>query len=216
MHKVPGQKHCRVEPYKELRFDLKIIESWIEPGSRVLGLGCGDGELLYSLKQNKKVAETGIEINESKIVQCLEKGLNVIHGDIEKEVYGYPDACFDYVILSQTIQQAYEPISLLKEVLRIGKAAVVSFPNFSFWKVRLQFLLHGSAPMTEQLPYTWYETPNIRVLSIRDFKDLAGKTGYKIVKETAIRTLHVDSYGKPVRFFPNARATYGIFLVKPA
>lgn len=197
-----------------LRYDFQIIESWIKPGSKVLGLGCGDGSLLYSLKKKKQISETGIEIRESNVAGCIEKGLTVIQGDINTEVHDYPDAFFDTVVLSQTLQETYEPVKLLKEILRIGKTAVVSFPNFSHWKTRVQFLFRGAAPVTEQLPYTWYDTPNIRVLSINDFKSLSQKAGFRIVREVAIKSNGNGSHGKTVRFLPNVRATYGIFLIK--
>lgn len=196
------------------RHDFRIIESWIRPGTRVLGLGCGDGELLYSLKKNRQIVETGIDIDAATVAGCIEKGLSVIQGDINTELFDYPDAFFDTVILSQTIQQIYEPVKLLREIMRIGKTAIVSFPNFSYWKVRLQFLFKGAAPMTKQLPYTWYDTPNIRVLSINDFRSLARKAGFKIIKEAAMHNPRGKSRGGPIRFLPNARATYGIYLIE--
>ena len=119
-----------------IRYDLQIIASWIEPGSRVLGLGCGDGELLHYLKTRKQSDCTGIEIDEAKVVKCIERGLNVLQGDINTEVLDYPDNRFDYVIMSQTLQQIYEPANLIRSILRIGKRAIVSFPNLSHWKIR--------------------------------------------------------------------------------
>lgn len=199
-----------------IRYDLQIIASWVPEGAKVLGLGCGEGDLLHWLKRNKQVTETGIDIAESKVRACIEKGLSVIQGDINTEIGDYPDASFDVVVLSQTIQQTYNPVALLKEIMRIGKTAVVSFPNFSHWKVRKQFLLSGHAPMTEVLPYTWYDTPNIRVLSIQDFKQLAHEAGFKIINEMAIKTCSADRYGKTITFLPNLRATYGLFLIKKA
>lgn len=201
------------EKNDSMRYDFKIIESWIKPGSKVLGLGCGEGELLFSLKKNKKVVETGIEILESKVAKCIEKGLSVIQGDINSEIYDYPDAFFDCVILSQTIQQTYEPVKLLREIMRIGKTAVITFPNFCHWHVRMQFLLSGHAPVTEQFPYAWYDTPNIRVLSVKDFRKLSKDAGFKIIRELAVKTCSGDRYGKAISFLPNLRATYGIFLI---
>lgn len=196
-----------------MRYDLQIIESWIEPGARVLGLGCGEGDLLYSLKHNKNISETGVEISESKVATCIENGLSVIQGDINEEVKDYPDGCFDYVVLSQTMQQVYEPLELINSILRVGKKAVVSFPNFSHWNIRMQFLFSGHVPVTEQLPYSWYDTPNIRVLSIRDFKKFSRDAGFRIFKKAAINTHTQDRYGKTIRFLPNLRATYGLFLI---
>lgn len=196
-----------------MRYDLQIIESWIEPGTKVLGLGCGEGDLLHSLKKNRNVSETGIEIVESKVATCIEKGLSVIQGDINEEVEDYPDGFFDYVVLSQTMQQVYEPLELINAILRVGKKAVVSFPNFSHWKVRMQLMFSGYVPVTEQLPYSWYDTPNIRVLSIKDFMKFSRDAGFKIIKGVAINTHTQDRYGKIVKLFPNLRATYGLFLI---
>jgi len=196
-----------------IRFDLQIIASWIEPGSKVLDLGCGGGDLLYFLKTHKQVECTGIERAEAKVAQCIEKGLSVLQGDINEEVLDYPDHTFDYVIVSQTLQQVYEPDKLIQSLLRIGKRGIVSFPNFSHWGIRLQLLRTGYAPITRQLPYEWYDTPNIRVITIKDFRKFSRDVGFKILKEVAINTNSHDRHGNIVTFLPNLRATYGIFLI---
>lgn len=196
-----------------MRFDLRIIASWIKPGARVLGLGCGDGELLYYLKRNKQVRETGIEIVESRVARCIEKGLSVLQGDINAEVMDYPDDAFDYVILSQTMQQVYEPSGLIRSMLRIGRRAIVSFPNFCHWKIRMQMMATGHVPITKELPYEWFNTPNIRVLSLEDFKKYSVRIGFRIFKEAAISPGSIHTGGKIVRFMPNLFATYGIFLI---
>jgi methionine biosynthesis protein MetW len=196
-----------------IRFDLKIIASWIEPGSKVLDLGCGEGDLLYFLKKHKQVEGAGIERAEAKMAQCIEKGLSVLQGDINQEILDYPDNTFDYVIVSQTLQQVYEPDRLIQSLLRIGKKGIVSFPNFSHWRVRLQLLGSGYAPITRQLPYEWYDTPNIRVITIKDFRKFSKELGLKILKEVAINTNSYDRHGNIVKFLPNLRATYGIFLI---
>jgi len=196
-----------------LRFDLQIIASWIEPGSRVLDLGCGEGDLLYFLKEQKNVNGTGIERVESKVLQCVEKGLSVLMGDINEEILDYPDNCFDYVILSQTLQQVYEPDRLIKGMLRLGEKGIVSFPNFSHWLVRMQLLLSGFAPVTKELPYEWYDTPNIRVITIKDFKKFSREVDFNILKAVAINTQHHDKEGHIIKFLPSLRATYGIFLI---
>jgi methionine biosynthesis protein MetW len=196
-----------------IRFDLKIIASWIEPGSKVLDLGCGEGDLLYFLKKHKQVEGAGIERAEAKMAQCIEKGLSVLQGDINQEILDYPDNTFDYVIVSQTLQQVYEPDSLIQSLLRIGKKGIVSFPNFSHWRVRLQLLGSGYAPITRQLPYEWYDTPNIRVITLKDFRKFSKEVGFKILKEVAINTNSYDRHGNIVKFLPNLRATYGIFLI---
>ena len=196
-----------------MRYDLQIIASWIEPGSRVLDLGCGSGELLRFLINNKKVHGSGIELEEAKVAECIEKGLTVLQGDINTEVLDYPEQAFDYVILSQTLQQVYEPDTLIKVIMRIGKRGIVSFPNFSHWACRMQLLYSGYAPVTKQLPYEWYNTPNIRVITIKDFRKFISDVGLKILKEVAINTHSQNRYGKIIKFLPNIRATYGIFLI---
>jgi len=196
-----------------MRFDLQIIASWIEPGSRVIDLGCGEGELLKYLIKQKNVTGNGIEHNESRVARCIEKGLSVLQGDINEEGLDYPDNTFDYVILSQTLQQVYEPDTMIRSMLRIGKNGIVSFPNFSHWRCRLQLLSSGYAPVTRQLPYEWYNTPNIRVITIKDFRKFIYEVGFNILKEVAINTQSEDRYGKAITVFPNLRATYGIFLI---
>jgi len=205
--------HSMKSVSNHIRYDLGLIASWIDPGSRVLGLGCGDGELLHFLKKQKQVKETGVEIEESKVAECIEKGLSVIQGDINEEVEDYKDNTFDYVILSQTLQQVYEPSKLIRSMLRIGKTCVVSFPNFSHWKVRMHLLITGYAPVTKQLPYQWHDTPNIRVITIKDFRKFIKEMSYAILKETAINTDSQDKRGDIVKVLPAFRATYGIFMI---
>jgi methionine biosynthesis protein MetW len=194
-----------------LRYDLKIIASWISPGTKVLGLGCGEGQLLNWLKQEKQVSERGIEIKESKVVKCIEKGLSVLQGDINEEIQDYPDNTFDYAICSQTLQQVYEPETLIRSMLRVAKMGVVSFPNFGHIKIRMKLAATGCAPVTKELPYSWHNTPNIRVLSLDDFKGFADQTGFKILKKAAINTN--GSQGKRITLLPNLFASYGIFLI---
>lgn len=197
-----------------MRFDLQVIASWIEPESRVLDLGCGHGDLLEYLKKYKQVKGTGIEFSEEKVAKCIERGLTVLQGDFRKEVCDYPEGRFDVVVLSQTLQQIRDPKELLNDLLWIGKRVIVSFPNFAHWSARLQILLTGMAPITDQLPYEWYNTPNIRVISIRDFKRFLRISGVRTVREVAINTHHHDFKGNIVRSFKNLRATYGIMMVE--
>lgn len=196
-----------------MRFDLKIIASWIEPGSKVLDLGCGVGDLLYYLKENKQVKGVGIESSEEKSAICINKGLSVLQGDINEEVLDYQDNSFDYAILSQTLQQVYEPDVMINNLLKVGRRVIVSFPNFSHWSIRMQILLLGYAPKNRQLPYEWYDTPNIRVITLKDFRRFVKKIGCRIIKEVAINTHSRDLQGRIITFLPNLRATYGIFLI---
>ncbi|MEW6428971.1 MAG: methionine biosynthesis protein MetW [Thermodesulfobacteriota bacterium] len=196
-----------------LRYDLQVIADWIAPGSRVLDLGCGTGDLLLYLKQEKKVAGTGIESDEEKAAVCIARGLPVVQGDINVEIDDYPDKSFDYVILSQTLQQVYEPDRLIRALLRIGRKAVVSFPNFGHIGCRLQILFRGHAPKTVQLPYEWYNTPNIRIVTIKDFRNFAREVGFAILREMAINTDSEDRRGRTVHILPNLFATYGIILI---
>lgn len=199
---------------EEMRFDLKVIASWIDPGSRVLDLGCGRGELLAWLTVNKGVSGVGIELDQEKAAFCISNGLSVLQGDFIDDVDDYPDKRFDYVILSQTLQQVYEPARLLYSLSRIGRRFIVSFPNFSHYSIRLQLLLKGMAPKSNELPYNWYDTPNIRVITIKDFRNFTRDVGYRIVEETAITTDHHAQEGNVIRSFSNIRATYGIFMIE--
>ncbi len=196
-----------------MRFDLKTIASWIEPKSKVLDLGCGSGELLLYLMNHKEVKGTGIEINGEKVAQGIVNGVSIIHGDINEEIKDYPDDSFDYVILSQTLQQVYKPAYLIHEMLRVGRRGIVSFPNYSYYKNRLFFLFKGRAPISRELPYEWFDTPNIRVITLKDFKRFCDIFGFKILKEVAISTYYHEEEGKVVKFLPNLFATYGIFLL---
>jgi methionine biosynthesis protein MetW len=196
-----------------MRFDLEIIASWIEPGSKVIDLGCGEGDLLLHLITQKGVHGRGIERNEEKVAHCIERGLSVLQGDINEEVHDYPEGGFDYVILSQTLQQVYEPDVLIRAMLRMGRQGIVSFPNFSHWDIRRQVFFTGFAPVSRQLPFQWYDTPNIRVITLKDFRRFIDGVGLRILREAAINTHSQDRHGKIVRLLPNLRATYGIFLI---
>jgi methionine biosynthesis protein MetW len=199
---------------ENMRFDLQVIGSWIEPGSRVLDLGCASGDLLYFLKTKRGVKGTGIELREEKVAHCIERGLSVLQGDFRDEVGDYPDHCFDVVIVSQTLQQVMDPKGLIQELLRIGQRVIVSFPNFGHWYVRLQLLFTGSAPVSDQLPYEWYDSPNIRVITIRDFKRFLRMIGVRLVREAALNTHHHDRSGNTIHILPNLRATYGIMMLE--
>ena len=202
-----------------MRFDLQVISSWIEPGSRVLDLGCGRGDLLYFLQLEKQVLGVGFEADEEKAAFCISRGLSVLHENFNEDVLHYPPDHFDYCVLSQTLQQVYEPDRLIQKLLEIGVKIIVSFPNFSHWRVRLQLLCTGVAPKNKHLPYEWYNTPNIRVITIKDFKKFIRTINAAIVKEAALSSSKNERFGSLIHFLPNWRATYGIFLLeagKPA
>src|SRR5436190_12250234 len=161
------------------RVDHLLVSAMVEPRSRVLDVGCGDGELLRLLEQ-RGVDGRGIELSREGVNECVAKGLAVIQGDADTDLVDYPDDAFDYVILSQTLQATRRPRVVLEHMMRIGRHAVVSFPNFGHWKIRLQILLGGHMPRTDNLPYAWYETPNIHFCSIKDFRQLCGVAGVKM------------------------------------
>jgi methionine biosynthesis protein MetW len=204
-----------VSPESEnIRFDLRIIASMIDPGSRVLDLGCGNGDLLAWLAASKNVIGTGIEQDKKKAAHCISRGLSVLQGDLNEEVDDYPDCSFDYVILSQTLQQVFEPARLLYSLARIGRKVIVSFPNFSHYSIRLQLLYKGVAPKSDQLPYSWYDSPNIRVITLKDFRKFSRDVGYNILKEITINTNPANSEGSIIRYFTDLRATYGIYIIE--
>jgi methionine biosynthesis protein MetW len=157
------------------RVDLVRVMEMVTPGSRVLDVGCGDGELLRLLAEERAVDGRGIELSQQGVNDCVAKGLSVVQGDADADLADYPDAAFDFVILSQTLQATRQPRVVLENLLRIGRRAIVSVPNFGHWSVRLQLAVHGRMPVTEQLSHSWYDTPNIHFCTITDFIALAGE-----------------------------------------
>lgn len=198
---------------KPLRHDLQIIASWIAPGSRVLDLGCGEGDLLQFLMRHRQVRGSGIEHDETKVIAGIQKGVSILHGDINTEILDYPENSFDYAILSQTLQQVYDPAALIERMLQVASAGIVSFPNFGHWNIRMQLMFSGYAPKTPQLPYEWYNTPNIRVITIQDFRKFVRDVGLSVLREEAIAAQDENRFGKRIRFLPNLRAAYGIFMI---
>lgn len=196
-----------------MRFDLQTIASLIEEKGRILDLGCSKGDLLEFLRKEKQVEGYGIEIDEDKVIAGIERGLPILRGDINEETKDYADNTFDYVILSQTLQQVYNPEHIIKEMLRIGKQGIVSFPCFNHIAIKFQLLFTSKAPVTEELPYEWYNTPNIRVITLKDFRIFCAKHKIKILKELAISSHYKAASGKIVKFLPDWFAKYGIFLL---
>ena len=175
------------------RVDLLNLASMVEPGSRVLDVGCGDGSLLRLLAEKRGVDARGIELSQSGVNLCVAKGLSVIQGDADTDLVYYPDGSFDYVILSQTLQAMRQPRVVMEHMLRIGRRAIVSFPNFGHWKIRLQLLVTGRMPVTKNLSYSWYETPNIHCCTIKDFIALVDEMDAEIEQASAL-----DRFGRPV------------------
>ena len=163
-----------------LRPDLAVIAANVAPGSRVLDIGCGDGALMLALRGERQVDARGMEIDPHNVAECVANGLSVIQGDADTDLAGYPDAAFDYAILSQTLQTTKRPDMVVEELLRVGRKAFVSFPNFAHWRVRLSLLWRGRMPVTRLLPIAWYETPNIHHVTVTDFRELLAARGYKV------------------------------------
>ncbi|MDP9171431.1 MAG: methionine biosynthesis protein MetW [Acidobacteriota bacterium] len=191
----------------EERPDFSVIGEIIPPGSRVLDLGCGEGELLAWLVEHKRVLARGVEISASQVRKAITRGVSAYQGDIDEGLADYPDNAFDYVILSQTLQETRSPLQVLKEMLRVGRRAVVSFPNFGHWGVRKAMLLTGQAPKTKLFPYDWYNSPNIHFLSINDFEDLCRNSGFPIEKRYFL------SGSRRVTRLPNLMAQTAVFLL---
>ncbi len=172
--------------FSSIRKDWSLIETLIEEDRRILDIGCGDAKLMRQLENNIKASTHGIEINRDLALQAISNGFNVVHGNAENDLSQYSNNSFDYVILSQTLQAMIKPKEILSELLRIGSKAIVSFPNFGHWKIRLQLLVSGRMPVTDTLPYTWYETPNIHFFTIKDFLSLCSEMNIVVEKSIGL------------------------------
>lgn len=202
------RRPTRTEQAQRVRVDYELIESLIEPDSTVLDVGCGDGELLSCLMTDKNVRGKGIEVSQDLVLECVRRGLPIIQRDIERRLDSYADKSFDYVILSQTVQTIEDPKTVFKELLRVGRRVIVSFPNFAHWRCRAQLLLGGKAPITRQLPSRWYNSPNIHFFSLKDFDEFCCRLGARIERRIPL----VKTSLGPVRFAPNLLADQAVYV----
>ena len=197
-----------------MKQEFKIIANLIEKNTRVLDVGCGDGTLMEFLKNNKEIDIRGIEISKNKVQNCIGKGLTVIEGDAEKDLIQFPDHSFDYVILSQTLQAFLNPEQVISELLRVGKKAIVTIPNFGYWKLRLHLLIKGTMPITRTLPDEWYNTPNIHMCTIKDFFNFCKDRKINLYKSIALQNLKSSKINSSNIELKNLSAVLGIFLLE--
>jgi methionine biosynthesis protein MetW len=205
-----------IEAAKSVRVDHVLIAEMVEPGSRVLDVGCGDGELLQLLTEQRGVDGRGVEIERNKVNACVARGLSVIQGDADRDLANYPDQAFDYAVLSLTIQATRRPKPVLENLLRIGRRAIVSFPNFGHWQIRTGLLLTGRMPVTHNLPDNWYESPNAHLCTIRDFADLCAHVNADVEQAVAF---NASGRRLPIKWSLSMQNMFGekaVFLLKGA
>jgi methionine biosynthesis protein MetW len=197
-----------------MKNEFKVIADLIEKDKKVLDVGCADGILMKFLKDNKNANIRGLEISKEKVQECIAKGLTVIEGNAEKDLKQFPDKSFNYVILSQTLQAFLNPELVLNELLRVGKKAIITIPNFGYWKVRLHLLLKGTMPITKTLPDEWYNTPNLHMCTIKDFVHFVKSRNIKIFKSIALNKLNASLINERNLEIKNLSADLGIFLIE--
>lgn len=195
----------------ELRKDLEIISGWIKPGSRVLDLGCGGGKLMAKLQASRAVTGYGLELNPDKARECIQRGVNVIHTDLNQGLTDFDEGSFDYVLMTQALQVVEHPDKLLQEMLKVGREGIVTFPNFGNWRTRAS-LLGGRMPVTKALPNTWYNTPNIHLCTVDDFEALCGDLNIKITRRLVLNSQHHDSIR--TRLMPNLMGEVAMYQIK--
>ena len=197
-----------------MKKEFKIISQLIENNTRVLDVGCGDGTLMKHLKDNKNIDTRGLEISKNNVQTCIGKGLAVIEGNAEKDLQQFPNLSFDYVVLSQTLQAFYNPEKVINDLLRVANKAIVTIPNFGYWKVRLQLLFKGTMPITKNLPDEWYNTPNLHMCTIKDFFNFCAKKNIKLYKSIALHEQKTSTINKINLNFKNLFSELGIFLIE--
>jgi len=197
-----------------MKNEFKVIADLIEKEKKVLDVGCADGTLMKFLKDNKNIDIRGLEISKEKVQECIAKGLTVIEGNAEKDLKQFPDKSFDYVILSQTLQAFLNPELVLNELLRVGKKAIITIPNFGYWRVRLHLLLKGTMPITKTLPDEWYNTPNLHMCTIKDFDHFVKSRNIKIFKSIALNKINTSLINERNLEIKNLSADLGIFLIE--
>jgi methionine biosynthesis protein MetW len=196
-----------------MKNEFKIISNLLPARSRVLDVGCGDGTLINELIKEKSIDARGIELEKINVKECISKGLSVIEGDAETELSQFPNKAFDFVILSQTLQAFYQPETVLDQLLRIGNKVIISIPNFGYWQIRAKLLFFGKMPLTKSLPYTWYNTPNLHMCSIKDFYHFCENKKIKIDKVIGIKDEKTSSIYKINLEIKNLFSEVGIFLI---
>ena len=197
-----------------MKKEFKIISKLIEKNSRILDVGCGDGELMSFVFNNISQDVRGIEISKTNVQKCISKGLTVIEGDAESDLFQFPDSSFDFVVLSQTLQAFLNPEKVLDELLRVGKKAIVTIPNFGHWKVRIDLLLKGTMPITKSLPHEWHNTPNLHMCTIKDFFNFCDSKKIKFIKSLALNQEKVLNISKSNLGTRNFFSDLGIFLIE--
>ena len=196
-----------------MKKEFKVISELIEKKSKALDVGCGDGDLMKYLFENKTKDIRGLEISKESVQNCLSKGLPVIEGNAENDLVQFPNHSFEYVILSQTLQAFLNPEKVIKELLRVGKKAIVTIPNFGHWKVRLKLLVNGTMPLTENLPYEWHNTPNLHMCTIKDFFIFCEKRNIKILRSLALNQEKISEISVKNLKYKNLMSDLGIFLI---
>ena len=197
-----------------MKNEFKVISGLIEKNKKVLDVGCADGTLMKFLKENKNSNIRGLEISKNKVQECIAKGLTVIEGNAEKDLKQFPDKSFDYVVLSQTLQAFLNPELVLNELMRVGKKAIVTIPNFGYWKLRFHLLLKGTMPITKTLPDEWYNTPNLHMCTIKDFYNFCNTKNIKIFKSIALKKSKISEIKKSNLNYKNLDSHLGIFLIE--